>query len=128
MIHQMGTSTIGIRANIAAYEHGEPWLDDLLVYLRANRDHLARELSQSVPGLTVNNPEGTYFSWLDLRGLDLPAEPTDYLFAKAKVGLSPGFAFGAETGTGFVRLNFATSREILDRAIEAMVRALRNPA
>ena len=128
MIHQMGTSTIGIRANIAAYQHGEPWLDDLLGYLSANRDHLARELPQAVPGLKVNNPEGTYFAWVDLRGLNLPSEPTDYLFSKAKVALSPGFAFGAETGTGFVRLNFATSREILDRAIAAMVAALKEHA
>ena len=60
--------------------------------------------------------------------LNLPNEPTDYLFSKAKVALSPGFAFGAETGTGFVRLNFATSREILDRAIAAMVAALQEHA
>ncbi|TRL38663.1 aminotransferase class I/II, partial [Mycobacterium tuberculosis] len=28
MLHRMGASTVGIRANIAAYHHGESWLDE----------------------------------------------------------------------------------------------------
>ncbi|QUR65767.1 MalY/PatB family protein [Mycobacterium spongiae] len=126
MLHRMGTSTVGIRANIAAYDHGAAWLDELLPYLRANRDHLARALTESVPGLKVNTPEGTYLAWLDFRGLNLPAEPADFLLSKAKVALSPGIPFGAEVGSGFARLNFATSRPILDRAIEAIGAALRD--
>lgn len=63
-------------------------------------------------------------SWVDFRALDLPAEPADYLLAKAKVALSPGIPFGASVGSGFARLNFATTRRILDRAIEAMAAAL----
>ena len=43
-LHKMGVSTIGIRANIAAYTHGADWLDELLGYLQANRDHLAAAL------------------------------------------------------------------------------------
>ncbi len=126
MLHRMGTSTVGIRANIAAYESGAAWLDELLPYLRANRDHLSRVLPESVPGLKVNSPEGTYLAWVDFRELNLPAEPAEYLLSKAKVALSPGIPFGAQVGAGFARLNFATSRSILDRAIEAIVTALQN--
>ncbi|OSC38834.1 MalY/PatB family protein [Mycobacterium decipiens] len=125
MLHRLGASTVGIRANIAAYDHGAPWLDELLTYLRANRDHLARALPESAPGVKVNAPEGTYLSWVDFRALKLPSEPAEYLLSKAKVALSPGIPFGAAVGSGFARLNFATTRAILDRAIEAIGAAVR---
>lgn len=125
MLHKMGASTVGIRANIAAYTHGGPWLDEVLGYLQANRDHLARALPEMVPGVKVNAPEATYMSWVDFRALNLPVEPADYLLANAKVAVNPGIPFGATVGSGFVRLNFATTRAILDRAIEAMAAALR---
>jgi cysteine-S-conjugate beta-lyase len=123
-LHKMGVSTIGIRANIAAYNHGGDWLDELLEYLRANRDHLAARLPTSSPGVKVNTPEATYMSWVDFRALNLTTEPADHLLAKAKVALSPGTPFGATVGSGFARLNFATPRAILDRAIDAIAAAL----
>jgi cysteine-S-conjugate beta-lyase len=125
MLHRMGTSTVGIRANIAAYNDGAPWLDELLIYLRANRDRLARTLPELVPGVKVNSPEGTYLSWVDFRALNLPSEPAELLLLKAKVALSPGIPFGAAVGSGFARLNFATTHTILDRAIEGIAGALR---
>jgi cystathionine beta-lyase len=124
MLHKMGVSTVGIRANIAAYQYGGPWLDELLVYLQANRDHLARALPESAPGVRMNSPEATYMSWVDFRALKLPTEPAEYLLSQAKVALSPGIPFGATVGSGFARLNFATTRAILDRAVEAIAAAL----
>ncbi|HUH70707.1 MAG TPA: MalY/PatB family protein [Mycobacterium sp.] len=123
-LHRTGASTVGIRANIAAYHHGAEWLDELLAYLRANRDHLAQTLPESVPGVMVTTSEGTYFAWVDFRALNLPTEPAEYLLSKAKVALSPGIPFGATVGSGFARLNFGTTRAILDRAIEAIAAAL----
>jgi cysteine-S-conjugate beta-lyase len=123
-LHKMGVSTIGIRANIAAYDHGGDWLDELLEYLQANRDHLAARLPTVSPGVRVNTPEATYMSWVDFRALNLTTEPADHLLAKAKVALSPGIPFGATVGAGFARLNFATPRAILDRAIDAIAAAL----
>ncbi|WP_082969235.1 MalY/PatB family protein [Mycobacterium kyorinense] len=124
MLHKMGAATVGIRANIAAYAHGAAWLDELLGYLQTNRDHLARALPELVPGVRINAPEATYMSWVDFRALNLPAEPAEYLLAKAKVALSPGIPFGPTASSGFARLNFATPRAILDRALAAMATAL----
>jgi cystathionine beta-lyase len=83
-----------------------------------------RALPELVPGVKVNAPEGTYLSWVDFRGLHLPAEPAEYLLGKAKVALSPGIPFGAAVGCGFARLNFGTTRAILDQAIEAIAAAV----
>jgi cystathionine beta-lyase len=123
-VHTMGASTVGIRANIAAYNDGAGWLDELLVYLQANRDHLAATLPELSPGVKINTPEATYMSWVDFRALNLPTEPAEHLLAKAKVALNPGIPFGATVGSGFARLNFATTRAILDRAINAIAAAL----
>jgi cystathionine beta-lyase len=120
----MGVSTVGIRANIAAYNDGAGWLDELLIYLQANRDHLAAALPELSPGLKINTPEATYMSWVDFRALNLPTEPAEHLLSKAKVALNPGIPFGATVGSGFARLNFATTRAILDRAIDAIAAAL----
>jgi cystathionine beta-lyase len=124
MLHKMGASTVGIRANIAAYTDGAAWLDELLVYLQANRDHLVHALPESAPGVRVNAPEATYMSWVDFRALSLPTEPAEYLLSHAKVAVNPGIPFGPTVGSGFVRLNFATTRAILDRAITAIASAL----
>lgn len=123
MMHTMGAATVGIRANIAAYTGGGDWLDRLLTYLRGNRDHLSRVLPEAVPGVRVSHPQATYLAWVDFRALELPAEPADHLLTHARVALSPGIPFGG--GRGFARLNFGTTRAILDRAIEAMALALR---
>ncbi|MBV8182156.1 MAG: pyridoxal phosphate-dependent aminotransferase [Mycobacterium sp.] len=123
-LHKMGVSTVGIRANIAAYNYGAGWVDGLLGYLRANRDHLAATLPALSPGVKVNTPEATYMSWVDFRALKLPTEPAEHLLANAKVALSPGIPFGATVGSGFARLNFGTTRAILDRAITAIAAAL----
>lgn len=123
MLHIMGAATVGIRANIGAYTAGGDWLDELLVYLRANRDHLNRALPEAVPGVRVSDPQATYLAWLDFRALKLPVEPAEQLLTHARVALSPGIPFGG--GRGFARLNFGTTRAILDRAIEAMAVALR---
>lgn len=124
MLHQMGTSTVGIRANVAAYNHGGEWLDELLSYLRANRDRLVRRLPELAPGVMLATPEATYLAWVDFRALNLPSEPADYLLSKARVALSPGIPFGATVGSGFARLNFGTTRAILDRAITAIAGAV----
>ena len=124
MLHTMGASTVGIRANVAAYNHGAAWLDELLPYLRANRDHLAATLPALSPEVKINTPEATYMSWVDFRGLRLPTEPAEHLLSKAKVALSPGIPFGATVGSGFARLNFATTRAILDKAINAIAAAV----
>lgn len=123
MLNTMGAATVGIRANIAAYQHGGGWLDALLTYLRANRDHLSQVLPAAIPGVRISHPEATYLAWVDFRELGLPAEPAAILLANARVALSPGIPFGG--GPGFARLNFATTRAILDRAIDAMAGALK---
>ena len=120
---------MGATALEAAYRHGGPWLDALMAYLEENRNLLAEFVANRLPGVNMHTPEGTFLAWLDCRSLDLPKGETiiphfNYFFSKeAGVVLNEGAWFGTG-GEGFVRLNFATSRQVLVEALERMEAAL----
>lgn len=111
-------NTLGLTAAEAAYRHGEPWRQELLSYLRSNRD-LVMQAVAGMPGLTMAPVEATCLAWIDTRQRGL-AEPGRF-FEAAGVGLSDGKDFGAP---GFVRLNFGCPRSLLLEALERMKRAL----
>ncbi len=119
-----GLGGLGILALEAAWTHADPWLDEVLPYLEANRDFVAQFVRSELPGVRHFAPEGTYLAWLDCRALELRPSPQRFFLERAKVGLSDGPTFGTP-GAGFVRLNFATSRTLLTRALEQMAEALR---
>lgn len=114
---------LGYAAIVAAYRDGGPWLNQVLRYLVANRDFLLRYISDSLPGISMHSPEGTYLAWLDCREAALPANPHRFFLEKAKVALSDGATFG-RGGKEFVRLNFACPRTTLIEALERMRQAL----
>jgi cysteine-S-conjugate beta-lyase len=118
-----GASTVGIEATGAAFDLGEPWLDDLLGQLDQNRRLLGTLLEEHLPQVGYRVPDGTFFGWLDCGDLALPGDPAAYFLEHARVLLSPGPPFGAG-GDGFVRLNFATSPEILTEAVLRMAKAV----
>jgi cystathionine beta-lyase len=114
-----GASTIGIRTNEAAFRHGGPWLELAIAYLDGNRTLLQELLADHLPGVGYVPPEGTYMAWLDCRPLDINQEPSAFFLERARVATSAGAEFGGD-GAGHIRFNFATSRSILERGVEAM--------
>ena len=114
--------TMGIVAATAAYRDGQAWLDELVEYLRGNRDALVEFVHQNFPNVAVTCPEGTFLAWLDCRELGLE-NPYQFFLDNARVGLSDGAPFG-ESGKGFVRLNFGCPRSTLMEGLERMKRAL----
>ena len=120
-----GINLLGLTAGLAAYRGGQAWLEDLLVYLQANRDFLADYVKNNLPGITMSIPEGTYLAWLNCQGLELDQSPSEFFMAKARVAMNDGKWFG-KGGEGFVRLNFGCPRSQLAEALERMARALKN--
>lgn len=115
-----GANVMGQVAALAAYRDGGPWLDAALAYLRANRDHAHARLAAEVPAVRSYAPEGTYLSWLDFRATGLGDDPAAVLVERGRVALNAGGDYGTG-GTGFARLNFATSRATLDAALDRIV-------
>jgi cystathionine beta-lyase len=114
----------GFLATEAAWLHGDEWLAQVVAYLDANRAFVADFVERELPGVVHVPPEATYLAWLDCRALDLQPTPHRFFLERAKVGLSDGATFGAP-GEGFVRLNFATSRALLEEALAKLAKALR---
>jgi cystathionine beta-lyase len=107
---------LGQIAMLAAYQHGEKWLDALLLYLEANRDYLVEFINHQIPGVQVTSPQGTYLAWLNCRDANIPGKPSEYLLKEARVAMNDGEWFG-KGGTGFVRLNFGCPRQMLEEAL-----------
>ncbi len=115
---------MGMTAMQAAYREGQAWLDELLVYLEANRNFVYDFVRSELPGLSLAKPEGTYLAWIDCRGANLE-NPYEFFLNKAKVALSDGTIYGTG-GQGFVRLNFGCPRATLEEALQRMKQALTN--
>ncbi len=116
-------NVLGQIATVAAYRDGQPWLDDVLGYLEANRDYLFDYVARNLPGVTMHKPEGTYLAWLDCRQAGIPGIPQKFFLEEARVALNDGATFG-RGGEGFVRLNFACPRSTLVEALARMEGAL----
>jgi len=118
-----GIGIMGYVAALAAYRFGQPWLDNLLDYLRVNRDFLIQYVTTQLPSIAISQPEGTYLSWLDCRKAGFTGSPHDFFLNKAKVALNDGSTFG-RGGEGFVRLNFGCPRQVLVTALNRIRQAL----
>jgi cysteine-S-conjugate beta-lyase len=131
-----GPSHLGIIAHAEAFRTGGEWLDALLQGLDANRTLLGELVAEHLPGVKYQQPQGTYLAWLDCRRLGFTEDtgdglavvsdlsgPARWFLDHARVALSSGHVFG-NGGPGHVRLNFATSKAILNEAVSRMGRAL----
>ena len=118
-----GPSRFGVAATIAAWCDADDWLDAVMLYLDGNRRRVAEWAAQAE--LAHYMPEATYLAWMNCRHLDVKEglTPQQHMLENAKVALSDGVDFG-EPGHGHVRLNFATSAEILEEILGRLGSAL----
>ncbi|MDX3658554.1 pyridoxal phosphate-dependent aminotransferase [Streptomyces sp. ID05-26A] len=117
-----GPSHVGILAHTAALTDGVTWLDALLEGLQENRALLSDLLAEHLPAVRYSPGEGTYLAWLDCRGLGLGDDPSRTFLKRGRVALNSGIPFGTG-GAGFVRMNLATSPEIITEAVTRMAKA-----
>jgi cystathionine beta-lyase len=118
-----GPSHLGILAHTAALRDGGGWLDALLAGLDENRQLLGRLLAEQLPAVVYKPAQATYLAWLDCRALGLGDDPAAVFLERGRVALSSGVPFGTG-GAGFVRLNLATSPELITEAVRRMAAAL----
>ena len=129
--HLFGAPNLaGVTAAVAAWTEPEAlvWLEQVRSHFATQRLVLAELLAQHLPEVTYHVPEATYLAWLDGRALGLGDDPSEFWRSAERgtdrVDLSPGPDYGR---SGYVRLNFATSTEILTEIVSAMERGYRTP-
>lgn len=107
-------NVFAMTASIAAYEHGEKWLDELREYLYLNKKAVRGFIEKEIPEINIVNSHATYLLWLDCSKI---CENTDALAddIRAKTGLylSKGSAFG-KGGEAFLRMNTACPKRTID--------------
>jgi aspartate/methionine/tyrosine aminotransferase len=113
------------KAAEAALLEGEDELLRMRQRLRENRDFCIGAL-QRMPRVTVPAPQGAFYLFPRIAGLEDSFDFCRRLLLEEKVGLAPGVAFGAG-GEGSVRICYAASRDVLEPAMERLARFLCSP-
>ena len=112
------------KAGETALEEGEPELRRMLERLRENRDICMQALS-GIAGVTLPKPDGAFYVFPKIDGLDDSFAFCKRLLEETRVGLAPGVAFGAG-GEGSIRICYAAERSILEPAMERLVKFLKS--
>lgn len=114
--HVSAANPFSIVATEAAYQSGAEWLDALMIYLAQNRDWIMDFFKAEIADIQVKSIQGTYLFWLDCRALGLDDKALKQFFIEdCGVGMNPGAMFG-DGGSGFMRMNIAAPRALLQQA------------
>lgn len=116
-------SSFGTLALEVGYEQCGPWVEQLVEYLHGNYQYLTEFMARHFPQVWIAPLEGTYLAWMDFSSFGMD-DPTLASFLEQKAGmyLSHGIHYG---GPGFMRLNLACSRSVLQAALERLLSAAR---
>ena len=117
-------NVLGMVAAQAAYPHGEPWLEELLGYLRGNHALFADKVHAATDKVRVLPTGALYLAWMDCRGLGMDAEALDdFMLRRARLWLDKGQKFGQE-GHGYMRVNLGCPRATVEEAVDRLVAAV----
>src|SRR5699024_6259885 len=118
-------NTMGVIALDAAYQHGRPWLDQLMKVIEANKIYAINRLEAETDGLLqVLDAEATYLLWINCEKLGFTdKELQEFMIKDAKVGLNAGSSYGKD-GEQFMRMNLACPKATLQEGIDRIVQAV----
>ena len=112
-------------ATIAAFQNGEEWRQQMLEYVEANIDFVDNFLKTRIPQIKALRPQASFLIWLNCRDLNLDHDALNRLFIDgARLALNDGEMFGEE-GRGFMRMNIASPRAVLQEAMERLEKAVK---
>lgn len=113
---------MGLVGAKAAYAHGGEWLKQLKEYLWGNITYVDAFMKERLPRVKVMPQEGTYLMWLDFSEYGFTQEVlVRKIYEEALVWMNSGEAFGEE-GKGFMRMNIACPRSVVEEACRRLER------
>ncbi len=112
---------MSLTAAKAAYDKGQPWLDELKAYLDCNFDFVKHFLEENLPDAVMNISEATYLAWVDLSRCIPDVDDLPGFFANnAGVLLEGGNGLFVGNAEGYIRLNLAMPQSIIKTGLERM--------
>lgn len=120
-----GIASISQVAGTACMEKGYYWVDQFLEHLKGNRDYAVERLNR-MPMIKAYKPDATYLLFVDIRAFGMKSEEfTDYMKEHVKLAVvSGGEKFFGEGSEGYIRICFATSREILTEGLNRLEKGI----
>ncbi len=108
-----GVGHFGVLGTLAAYRDGASWRAQMLTALDDRRRTLFDALT-AMDGVEMVWPEASFLAWVRFESLG--DDPAAVILDEASIAVNSGPAFGAP-GLSHARINYATSREILEAII-----------
>ena len=117
---------LSVAAHKAAYEKGGQWLMELREYLDQNFAYVKAYLDRNFPEAKFQIPEATYLAWVNM-GRCFPEieDFPDFFANKAGVLLEGGDDLFVGNAKGYIRLNLAMPRSIIEKGLNRMKEALK---
>jgi cystathionine beta-lyase len=123
-LHVGNGNIFGTLASVAAYTHGDEWLNELLIYLDTNVNYVMDFCRERIPEILPLRTEATYMIWLNCKSLGMTGkELQNFFVTKAGVGMNEGSTFGPG-GEGYMRMNLACPKNTVIRAMEQIEKAI----
>ncbi len=105
----------------AAYRHGREWFENVKSIIYGNYLYIKDTFAARLPKAVVTPLEGTYLMWIDLGAYVSAENMHDFIQNKCELAFDYGDWFGGERFGTHVRINLATSREMVEKAVEKMI-------
>ena len=113
----------GVAGLQAAYNEGEPWLQELNTYLWDNFCLLREIFSREIPWCAVTELQATYLAWVDVSAVGMGSqEIVDSLILNEHVRPGPGVIYGDDA---FLRINLACPRSLCEDGLTRIARGLK---
>lgn len=116
-------NVFAVEAAIAAFEHGQKWLDEVNEYIYQNKLLVKAFIEEKIPSLTYVDSEATYLLWLDGSKAGVCEEFCENLKNNYSLYVSGGKQFG-NCGSNFIRLNIACPKAVLEEALHILKKAI----
>lgn len=105
----------------AGYHDCDEWLKEVNQYINQNETFFCEYINKYMPKFKIMPREGTYLLWINYSSLKISEEELEEWFIeKAKVEVYMGSNFGND-GICYIRVNIATSRVLLQQALDRMI-------
>jgi len=115
---------MGVAGVEAAFRGGEEWLENVKALIIHNYNYMKQEFARELPKIVVTPLEGTYLSWIDLRGYLTGEETAGFIQNKCRLACDAGEWFSL-MAHGFIRINLATDTKNVVTAVESIIKNIK---
>lgn len=115
----------GLEAFMAAYNHGESWIMQFNDYIAGNFQLMSDMMNKELPSFHITPLEATYLAWVNVTATGMTStQVTQKILDDGKVLVNDGAIYG-KAGEGFIRINLATQRSVVEEATRRIISAIK---